>query len=333
MKNIILYMLILALLVMPLAGCGSPAPEAPKETEAPTTGLPNPVHEVDEAGLAAATGISLPAPQGAEDVRWSYIEQTGDVPISQMNFILDGAEAYLRAQPTAELEAGDISGLYYNWPEPTDAKVGYCDAKVYTNGEAGYIAWLDVVPGILYNLGMTKGASSDKLTALANAAFVPLQGDAEGDDLYAPYRAFIADLTECLESDWEETSPSDLGVSDIFAYGAKENMGWLQRDINADGIDELLLGEITQGEWTSPIYNAFTLSEDGEPVRLLEGWERNRWYLLEDGTLVNEGASSAFESFCDPYGLVDGELVPVNRAVERNEYLDLPFQLFLNPET
>ena len=106
MKNIILYMLILALLVMPLAGCGSPAPEAPKETEAPTTGLPNPVHEVDEAGLAAATGISLPAPQGAEDVRWSYIEQTGDVPISQMNFILDGAEAYLRAQPTAELEAG-----------------------------------------------------------------------------------------------------------------------------------------------------------------------------------------------------------------------------------
>ena len=30
MKNIILYMLILALLVMPLAGCGSPAPEGPR---------------------------------------------------------------------------------------------------------------------------------------------------------------------------------------------------------------------------------------------------------------------------------------------------------------
>ena len=98
---------------------------------------------------------------------------------------------------------------------------------------------------------------------------------------------------------------------------------------NVEEIDELLLGEQTQGEWVGPIYNAFTLSPEGESVLLLEGWERNRWYLLEDGTLVNEGSSSAFDSFREPYGLVDGELVPVNRAVEREEYLDLPFIPFL----
>ena len=332
-QRILAVVITAALLVGLLAGCGSPAPSAPKETDTPTVGMPNPVHEVDEEGLAAATGITLPAPEGAVDPRWSYIDQTGDVPISQLNFILNGDEAYLRAQPTGELEAGDISGLYYDWPEPTEAKVGYCDAKVYTNGESGYIAWLDVAPGILYNLGMTKGASAEKLAALANAAFSPLQGEAEGDDFYAPYRALLTQLTECLQSNWEETSPSDLGVSDIFAYGVKENMGWLQRDVNDDGVDELLLGEVTQGEWVSPIYNLYTINADGEAERLLDGWERNRWYLLEDGTLVNEGASSAFESFCDPYGLVDGELVPVNRAVERDEYLDLPYQLFLNPES
>ena len=330
-KRVLACALSAALLAGTLAGCGSSAPAAASETETPTIGMPNPVHEVDEAGLVAATGIDLPAPAGAEDARWSYIDQTGDAPISQLHYMMDGEEVYLRAQPSGKLEVGDISGLYYDWPEPQEAEVGNCSAKVYANGEAGYIAWLDAAPGILYNLGMTKGASPEKLIALANAAFSPLQGDAEGDNLYAPYRELVAALTACLENNWEELSPSDLGVSDIFAYGEKANMGWLQRDVNADGIDELLLGEVTQGEWTSPIYNLYTLNADGEAERVLEGWERNRWYLLEDGTLVNEGASSAFESFCDPYGLVNGELVPVNRTVERNEYLDLPFQLFLNP--
>ena len=141
-------------------------------------GIPNPIHEVDQQGLLDATGISLVAPEGAENVRYSYIELTNDHPIAQMNFTLDGAEAYLRVQPTAELAPIDISGLYYDWTEQQEVPVGYCTGTAYTNGEAGYVSWLDVVPGLAYNLGMTKGASIEKLTELAGLVFVPVQGDA-----------------------------------------------------------------------------------------------------------------------------------------------------------
>ena len=50
----------------------------------------------------------------------------------------------------------------------------YCMEK-----DRGFIAWLDVVPGILYNLCMEKGANQEILQNLAETVFVPLQGEAK----------------------------------------------------------------------------------------------------------------------------------------------------------
>lgn len=142
--------------------------------------IPNPIHETDEAGIVAATGISLPAPSAAEDVSWSYIERGDAAPLAQMQFTLDGKKAFLRAQTTGKTnldDLEDISGLYYDWTAETEEQVAYCKAKVCTNGEVGYVAWLDVVPGVQYCLGMTEGAGTQELVKLANQVFVPLQGD------------------------------------------------------------------------------------------------------------------------------------------------------------
>lgn len=41
----------------------------------------------------------------------------------------------------------------------------------------------------------------------------------------------------------------------------------------------------------------YTLHDD-KPVLLIEGWARNRYYLLNDGTIYNEGSSgAAYTSF------------------------------------
>ncbi len=328
-KNKLVMIVSVLMTVILLAACGSSAPE-PVQTEAPQpAGMPNPIHEVDAQGLVEATGIPLPLPEGAEDVEYSYISLTGEAPIAQVHFTLNGARAFLRAQPFAGTEPADISGLYFEWNKSSEIKVSYCNGIAYTNGEAGYASWVDVVPGLLYNLGMSEGASIEKLTELANAVFVPVQGNAEGEDLYAPYYTLVDAIRLNLKDNWQEMSPEDLDVNNIFAYGNRETLGWLMKDLDGDGLDELLLGELTLGEEVGPIYNIFKLEDDGGLRRIVDGWERSRWYLLADGTLVNEGSSGADDSFREAYGFADGELVPVNRAVERDEYLVLPFEPFL----
>ena len=176
-KKWIVWLTPVLLMALLLSACGKKSEPAPTEATA-VVGMPNPVHQTDEAGLVQATGISLPAPEGAEDARWSYIDSGKGNPVAQLDFRADGKEVCLRAQATGELEIGDISGLHYTWSENADAEVQGRAAKLFLSGEIGYIAWLDTVPGILYNLSMTEGASAETLTTLANSAFVPLQGDA-----------------------------------------------------------------------------------------------------------------------------------------------------------
>lgn len=171
-KTVLTLAAVLLTALLLLSACSGAAGEPGGEP----VGMPNPLHETDEDGLAAAVGIPLPAPEGAEELRWSWIELSGDKPIAQMNFTLDGRRYYLRAQAASSLEAEDISGLYFDWTESGEAEVAYCPAVWHTNGEAGYIAWIDAVPGIVYNLGMTEGASAELLIAAANAVFVPVQG-------------------------------------------------------------------------------------------------------------------------------------------------------------
>lgn len=52
--------------------------------------------------------------------------------------------------------------------------VGDCPATVYLKDGVGYIAWLNLETGIVYNLGMTEGSEADILVNLANEMFIPM---------------------------------------------------------------------------------------------------------------------------------------------------------------
>lgn len=185
-KTILVMCLALAM-CLAFAGCGD------KEN---STGMQNPMTEVDEQGLIDATGIDMPAPEGATDVEYFVIEGS-DMTIGEMRFTLDGKSAYLRSTPTdltsffpentdeenpPDIDEvglqGDISGLNYEWERMAGIEVcgrpGYCQLK----DDIGYVAWIDVAPGILYNLGMEKDADEDILVELAEKVFKPIQGDA-----------------------------------------------------------------------------------------------------------------------------------------------------------
>jgi len=336
MKKSLLFMICIVPALMMLGGCGKAAPvstetPAPEETPAPAAViLPNPVHETDEAGLLEATGLTLPTPEGAENVHRSYIDMAGEAPIAQLAFTIGDKAATLRAQANGAVRPADISGLYYDWTESGTAQVGYCDAELHTNGAAGYIAWADAAPGILYNLSMTEGADAETLTDLANAAFFPLQGDADGDEQpderYLPYRELIETIAENIRGGWQTAKPGELGLSDVFSREGHEAIGWVQLDINGDGTDELLFGEDGADGAAGPFYDLYTIL-DGSLAHPVCGGEFSRWYVTEGGILVNAVSSGGPDWYRTAYGYFNGMLVEGFNA-GTSEYLNLHFAPF-----
>ena len=148
---------------------------AEMETEEHTVTVVNPIREVTREEMLEEVGIPLNVPADATDVAYYVI--AGESTIAQAKFSVNGLEYCLRACATGEFEPVDISGLYYTWEVQEEAEVGYCVGEVFLAGEVGYVAWLDVVPGLNYNLSIKEGATKEILIEMANTVFVEVQGD------------------------------------------------------------------------------------------------------------------------------------------------------------
>ena len=124
--------------------------------------------------------------------------------------------------------------------------------------------------------------------------------------------ANICDLRFAGTQGIETEFSSDL----LTANDYYQTPGWLLRDLDGDGIPELLLGA-NWDEGHTVIFNIYR-SGGTRAVRVVNGWNRNRWYLCTDGSLANEGSSSAFESSYSYYRYTSSEL----QHLETLLYLD-----------
>ena len=192
----ILVTLLAVIMAVAMCSCGS------KDEE---SNLANPVTECTQEEMLEATGLELAAPEGATDVVYAYIEAENEETIAQVQFTVDGNTFCYRAQPTAAtsimaeidedgfymadtlqetLDSGlnigsALSGLDYEWEACATIDIAHCEGIAGFNaGKAGFVAWLDVAPGILYSLGMDTGCSQDLLMDMAETVFVPVQGEA-----------------------------------------------------------------------------------------------------------------------------------------------------------
>lgn len=129
---------------------------------------------------------------------------------------------------------------------------------------------------------------------------------------YDEVLANICDLRLAGTHGTETDFSSDL----LTANDYYQTPGWLLRDLDGDGIPELLLGA-NWDEGHAVIFNIYR-SGGTRAVRVVNGWNRNRWYLCTDGSLANEGSSSAFESSYSYYRYTSGEL----QHLETLLYLD-----------
>lgn len=147
--------------------------------------IANPWVESDMQGVAEATGFEMTAPEGATDVTYSYMQESG---LAQMRYVLDETEWVYRIQTTDELT--DISGMAYEWTLEEEGAVSgrsavyynYCAPDGGTENDVQVVNWYDAVTGVTYSLSaVSADLDGMDIQAYAEKLYVPLQGEATGD--------------------------------------------------------------------------------------------------------------------------------------------------------
>ena len=169
--------------------------------------------------------------------------------------------------------------------------------------------------GVLTRFLKDNGIHINDMCPASSVFSPPARGDAVRATGYAAYDALLAEISDLRRSGASDVQ-TDFSHDLLSANDYYQTPGWLLRDLDGDGIPELLLGA-DWGDGHSVIFNIYRL-DGAKAVRVVDGWNRNRWYLCTDGSLANEGSSSAFESSYSYYRYTSGEL----QHLETLLYLD-----------
>ena len=219
-------------------------------------------------------------------------------------------------------ELADKKGNLYDMVliRPTDVQFDY------TKGESKtYLS--------LYNL-----AEKVEIKGTKKAAYFKNQG-MKGEDLY---KDILNKYILAINEKWNSTKLEKENMSYMYNVLAQNNKNVLNRigyayyDVNGDGIDELFIGEIAQGNWKGVIYDIYTMV-DRKPAHVISGGSRNRYFVCDDGFLCNEYSSGANESGMIVYNLVENstELFPqigfkYDGYTNKNNPYFISYQLFEN---
>ncbi len=118
----------------------------------------------------------------------------------------------------------------------------------------------------------------------------------KGEDLY---QDVLATYVKAIEEGWDANRLEEEDMSSMYYAMASytdgnvlDAVGYAYFDTNHDGVDELLIGEIAEGDWKGVVYDIYTMV-DRAPAHVLSGWDRSRYYALESGMIVNEYSGGA----------------------------------------
>ncbi|MBR2068379.1 MAG: hypothetical protein IJ877_01325 [Candidatus Gastranaerophilales bacterium] len=155
---------------------------------------------------------------------------------------------------------------------------------------------------LLYDLG-----ENINIKGINGATYFKNQG-MKGEDLY---QSILEKYKTALIEKWDSDKLEKENMSYMYNIIPSNKIGYTYYDINADGIDELVIGEIAQGNWRGVIYDIYTMV-DRKPAHVISGGQRNRYYVCDNSFVCREYSSGAAESGVDVYNLVENstELFP-----------------------
>lgn len=172
--------------------------------------------------------------------------------------------------------------------------------------------------GVLTRFLKDNGIHINDMCPASSVFSPPARGDAVRATGYAAYDALLAEISDLRRSGASDVqtdfSHDLLSVNDYY-----QTPGWLLRDLDGDGIPELLLGA-NWDEGHTVIFNIYR-SGGARAVRVVDGWSRSRWYLCTDGSLAHEGSDGASEGTYSYYRYENGALRHLETVISLDGWL------------
>ena len=159
--------------------------------------------------------------------------------------------------------------------------------------------------GVLTRFLKDNGIHINDMCPASSVFSPPARGDAASTTGYAAYDALLGEISDLRRSGASEAQ-TDFSHDLLSANDYYQTPGWLLRDLDGDGIPELLLGA-DWGDGHTVIFNIYCL-DGAKAVRVVDGWSRSRWYLCTDGSLAHEGSDGASEGTFSYYRYENGAL-------------------------
>ena len=172
--------------------------------------------------------------------------------------------------------------------------------------------------GVLTRFLKDNGIHINDMCPASSVFSPPARGGAAITTDYAAYDALLAEISGLRRSGASEVqtdfSHDLLSVNDYY-----QTPGWLLRDLDGEGIPELLLGA-DWGDGHTVIFNIYCL-DGAKAVRVVDGWSRSRWYLCTDGSLAHEGSDGASEGTYSYYRYENGALRHLETVISLDGWL------------
>ena len=213
-----------------------------------------------------------------------------------------------------------------------DYVIGSDDEYVYLLTLPSDVRWLENDPvsyrqykalqsdsqGVLTRFLKDNGIHINEVCPASSVFSPPARGDAASTTGYAAYDALLAEISDLRRSGASEAQ-ADFSHDLLSANDYYQTPGWLLRNLDGDGIPELLLGA-DWGDGHTVIFNIYCL-DGAKAVRVVDGWSRSRWYLCTDGSLAHEGSDGASEGTYSYYRYENGALRHLETLISLDGWL------------
>lgn len=171
---------------------------------------------------------------------------------------------------------------------PTDVQYDYTKSpeqiQVYTN---------------LYDLG-------DIITiqGIKGSIYYERQGT-NGENLY---NEILTKHKTAIIENWNSEKLKKENMSCLYSKLHKNKIGYVYYDINTDGIDELLIGEISEGNKKGIIYDIYTMV-NRKPQHVISAKTNDRYYICDVSFVRNEQLSSTNKHEVQIYSLIENSTI------------------------